>query len=82
MRGRPCVGGASGRAGRGGDAGGVGRRKVTQPDVARHAGVSTGIVSSVINDRDYGSIRVGEATRDRVRRSIREPGMRGTTCCW
>ncbi|MFE9888365.1 LacI family DNA-binding transcriptional regulator [Streptomyces scopuliridis] len=82
MRGRPCVGAASGRAGRGGDAGGGGRRKVTQADVARQAGVSTGIVSSVINDRDYGSIRVGEATRDRVRRFIRELGMRGTTCCW
>jgi DNA-binding LacI/PurR family transcriptional regulator len=43
-------------------------------DVARHAGVSTGIVSSVINGRDYGSIRVSDATRDRVRRSIRELG--------
>ncbi|MGW3955776.1 LacI family DNA-binding transcriptional regulator [Streptomyces sp. NPDC004752] len=62
------------RAGRGGNAGGTGRRKTTQADVARHAGVSTGIVSSVINGRDYGSIRVSEATRDRVRQSIRELG--------
>ena len=51
-----------------------GRRKITQADVARHAGVSTGIVSSVVNDRDYGSIRVSEATRDRVRQAIRELG--------
>jgi DNA-binding LacI/PurR family transcriptional regulator len=50
------------------------RRKITQADVARHAGVSTGIVSCVVNDRDYGSIRVSEATRDRVRRAIRELG--------
>jgi DNA-binding LacI/PurR family transcriptional regulator len=55
-----------------GDAGG--RRKITQADVARHAGVSTGIVSSVINGRDYGSIRVSDATRDRVRESVRELG--------
>lgn len=51
-----------------------GRRRITQADVARHAGVSAGIVSSVLNDRDYGSIRVSEATRERVRRSIRELG--------
>jgi DNA-binding LacI/PurR family transcriptional regulator len=43
-------------------------------DVARHAGVSTGIVSSVINGRDYGSIRVSDATRERVRDAVRELG--------
>jgi DNA-binding LacI/PurR family transcriptional regulator len=52
----------------------TGRRKITQADVARHAGVSTGIVSSVVNGRDYGSIRVSDATRDRVRQSVRELG--------
>jgi DNA-binding LacI/PurR family transcriptional regulator len=69
------------RAGRGSRTGGASggaesgtRKKITQSDVARHAGVSTGIVSSVINGRDYGSIRVSDATRDRVRRSIRELG--------
>jgi DNA-binding LacI/PurR family transcriptional regulator len=71
--------GRGGRGSRGGGASsgaeaGAGRRKITQMDVARHAGVSTGIVSSVINGRDYGSIRVSDATRDRVRRSIRELG--------
>jgi DNA-binding LacI/PurR family transcriptional regulator len=47
---------------------------VSQADVARHAGVSTGIVSSVINARDYGSIRVSDATRERVLASVRELG--------
>ncbi|RKN08395.1 LacI family DNA-binding transcriptional regulator [Streptomyces radicis] len=51
-----------------------GARRVTQADVAAHAGVSTGIVSSVINERDYGSIRVSQATRDRVWRSVKELG--------
>ncbi|MDT0442458.1 LacI family DNA-binding transcriptional regulator [Streptomyces johnsoniae] len=55
-------------------AGTGGRRRITQADVARHAGVSTGIVSSVVNGRDYGSIRVSEATRDRVWRSVRDLG--------
>lgn len=58
---------------RDGDDPGV-RRKVSQADVARHAGVSAGIVSSVINSRDYGSIRVSDTTRDRVWRSIRDLG--------
>lgn len=50
------------------------RRRVSQADVARLAGVSTGIVSSVINSRDYGSIRVSETTRERVRAAVRELG--------
>ncbi|MDT0346333.1 LacI family DNA-binding transcriptional regulator [Streptomyces litchfieldiae] len=53
---------------------GAGRRRITQADVAQHAGVSTGIVSSVINGRDYGTIGFGERTRDPVWRSVRELG--------
>ena len=52
----------------------TGPRRVSQADVARHAGVSTGIVSSVINARDYGSIRVSDATRERVLAAVRELG--------
>lgn len=52
----------------------TGPRRVSQADVARHAGVSAGIVSSVINGRDYGSIRVSEATRERVLAAVRELG--------
>lgn len=52
----------------------TGPRRVSQADVARHAGVSPGIVSSVINSRDYGSIRVSDATRARVLESVRELG--------
>lgn len=50
------------------------RRRVSQADVARQAGVSTGIVSSVINGRDYGSIRVSQPTRDRVWEAVRDLG--------
>lgn len=50
------------------------RRRVSQADVAKLAGVSPGIVSSVINGRDYGSIRVSETTRERVRAAVRELG--------
>lgn len=49
-------------------------RRVSQADVARRANVSAGIVSSVINDRDYGSIRVSEATRERVLAAVRDLG--------
>lgn len=49
-------------------------RRVSQADVARRAQVSTGIVSSVINGRDYGSIRVSDATRQRVWAAIQELG--------
>ena len=45
------------------------RRRVTQKDVAGHAGVSTSIVSYVINN---GPRSVSQATRDRVLRSIAE----------
>ncbi|SDT31240.1 LacI family DNA-binding transcriptional regulator [Microlunatus soli] len=48
--------------------------RVSQADVARAAKVSAGIVSSVINDRDYGSIRVSDATRERVWAAVRELG--------
>ena len=51
----------------------VGRR-VSQADVARHAGVSPGVVSAVVNDRFDGLIRISDATRDRVRGAIRELG--------
>ena len=49
-------------------------RRVSQSDVARAAGVSAGIVSSVINGRDYGSIRVSEATKQRVLEAVRDLG--------
>ncbi|GAB3924693.1 LacI family transcriptional regulator [Microlunatus endophyticus] len=49
-------------------------RRVSQADVARRAEVSTGIVSSVINGRDYGSIRVSDATKERVWAAVRELG--------
>lgn len=50
------------------------RRKATQADVARHAGVSPSVVSAVLNGQSTGAIRVSEATRERVRESIRELG--------
>jgi len=53
---------------------GSGSRRPTQADVARHAGVSAGIVSSVVNDRQYGNIRISDRTRQRVQDSIRELG--------
>jgi DNA-binding LacI/PurR family transcriptional regulator len=53
---------------------GARRRRPTQTDVARRAGVSVSIVSSVINDRQYGNIRISESTRERVRAAIRELG--------
>lgn len=49
-------------------------RRVSQADVARQARVSTGIVSSVINGRDYGSIRVSDATKQRVWAAVQELG--------
>jgi LacI family transcriptional regulator len=48
-------------------------RRVTQKDVARHAGVSTSIVSYVIND---GPRSVSTETRARVLRAIEELGYR------
>ncbi|WP_432989429.1 LacI family DNA-binding transcriptional regulator [Dactylosporangium sp. CA-233914] len=50
------------------------RKRPTQSDVARRAGVSVGIVSSVINNRQYGNIRISEATRQRVMEAVRELG--------
>ncbi|WP_284292892.1 LacI family DNA-binding transcriptional regulator [Luteimicrobium album] len=50
------------------------RRRPTQADVARQAGVSVSIVSAVINDRQYGNIRVSDATRQRVRKAVQELG--------
>jgi len=47
---------------------------VSQADVARAAGVSTGIVSSVVNNKSYGSIRVSDATRQRVLAAVEELG--------
>jgi DNA-binding LacI/PurR family transcriptional regulator len=48
--------------------------RATQADVARHAGVSPAIVSAVVNDRQYGNIRISERTRLRVLESVRTLG--------
>jgi len=50
------------------------RRRVSQADVAKAAGVSPTIVSSVINNKSYGSIRIGDLTRQRVLDAVRELG--------
>lgn len=50
------------------------RRRVTQADIARHAGVSTAVVSLVLNDSANGSVRIAKATQERVRESMRELG--------
>ncbi len=49
-------------------------RRATQANVAKHAGVSAAIVSSVLNNRQYGNIRISESTRQRVLESVRELG--------
>lgn len=46
-------------------------KRVTQKDVARHAGVSQAMVSAVVGAR-AGSLRLSQATRLRVESSIRE----------
>ncbi len=51
-----------------------GHRRLTQADVARHAGVSPAIVSAVLNGRQYGNIRISDRTRDRVLESVRKLG--------
>lgn len=51
--------------------GGVTKSIVSIKDVARHAGVSVGTVSNVLNRPDI----VSESTRTRVRRTIRELGF-------
>lgn len=50
------------------------RRRPTQADVARLAGVSPAIVSAVVNSRPAGNIRVSEATGQRVRDAVRRLG--------
>ncbi len=50
------------------------RHRPTQSDVAKLAGVSVSIVSAVINDRQYGNIRISDGTRARVRDAVRELG--------
>lgn len=50
------------------------RRRVTQQDIARLAGVSQATVSIVLNDRLDAGVRIAAATRDRVRQVIRETG--------
>ena len=52
---------------------GIDRRAATRTDVARHAGVSTAVVSYVVNN---GPRNVAPATRERVLASIRELGYR------
>ena len=52
---------------------GVGRRRVTRADVARHAGVSTAVVSYTLND---GPKRVAPETRRRVLEAVRALGYR------
>lgn len=46
----------------------------TQIDIAKAAGVSPAVVSLVINGRANGSIKISEATQERVRTAIRELG--------
>jgi len=50
------------------------RRRVTQQDIARLAGVSQATVSLVLNDRLDAGVRIGTDTRERVQRVIRETG--------
>lgn len=46
----------------------------TQHDIAKAAGVSTAVVSLVINGRANGKIKISPATQERVRSAIRELG--------
>lgn len=46
----------------------------TQHDIARAAGVSTAVVSLVVNGRADGKIKISRATQERVREAIRELG--------
>ena len=50
------------------------KRRPTQVDVARQAGVSPAVVSTVMNGSGRGSIRVGPDTVARVRAAVRELG--------
>lgn len=49
-------------------------RRVTQADIARHAGVSTAAVSLVLNDIADGRVRISAATQQRVRDAMQELG--------
>ena len=53
---------------------GRGRRRPTQADVANLAGVSPAIVSAVVNNRPAGSIRVSQATQQRVMQAVQQLG--------
>lgn len=48
--------------------------RVTQSTVAREAGVSTAVVSAVLNPNANSPIRVGQETADRVRAVVKELG--------
>jgi DNA-binding LacI/PurR family transcriptional regulator len=48
--------------------------RVRLVDVANAVGVSTAVVSHTLSDRTHGTIRVSEATRQRVLRAVRELG--------
>lgn len=47
-------------------------RKVTQREIAEIAGVSQSTVSMVLNERDGASVRIPEATRERVKQAIEQ----------
>lgn len=48
------------------------RRRVTQREIAEIAGVSQAVVSIVLNDREDTSVRIPEATRERVKLAIEQ----------
>lgn len=50
------------------------RRRVTQQDIARMAGVSQTTVSIVLNGRSESDVKIAAETRDRVLRAIAETG--------
>ncbi len=50
------------------------RKRARQVDVAKRAGVSTAVVSRVLNSRSNSSIRVSKATERRVWEAVRELG--------
>jgi DNA-binding LacI/PurR family transcriptional regulator len=50
------------------------KRRPTQADIAKAAGVSPAVVSLVINGRTDGKIRISEVTQERVLAAIREYG--------
>ncbi len=49
-------------------------RRITQADVARQAGVSTAVVSAILNPNSKGGVRVGKETAERVREVVRQLG--------